>query len=145
MGSITYTKRMGGKTLPLLGAAAATVLLTIGLPARGAYQAAAEGSHLAVATDNAAATRAALEVMRGGGNAFDGAIAATLALGVASPTASGLGGGGFALVWVAREHRMIALDFREDAPAHGTDATLAVRGKRGQPSASPASRPASNG
>lgn len=107
------------------------MLLTIGLPARGAYEHAAEGSHLAVATDNAAATHAALTVMRTGGNAFDGAIAATLALGVAGPTASGLGGGGFALVWVAREHRMIALDFRETAPAHGTDATLAVRGKRG--------------
>lgn len=105
--------------------------MTLGLPARGAYEHAAEGSHLAVATDNALATRAALTVMRGGGNAFDGAIAASLALGVASPTASGLGGGGFALVWVAREHKMIALDFRETAPSRGTDATLAVRGKRG--------------
>ena len=122
---------MRTRTLPLLGAAAAAVLLTLGLPARGAYQAAAEGTHLAVATDNAYATRAALDVMRAGGNAFDGAIAASLALGVVGPTASGLGGGGFAMVWVAREHRMIALDFRELSPAHGTEATLAVRGKRG--------------
>jgi len=125
MGSITYTNRIGTvATLTLLAG------LTLGLPARGAYQRAAEGTHLAVATDNAAATHAALTAMRAGGNAFDGAIAASLALGVASPTASGLGGGGFALVWVAREHKMIALDFRETAPAHGTDATLAVRGKR---------------
>jgi len=126
MGSITYTNRIGTvATLTLLAG------LTLGLPARGAYQAAAEGSHLAVATDNAYATHAALDVMRAGGNAFDGAIAAALALGVVGPSASGLGGGGFALVWSARDHRMIALDFRETAPAHGTEATLAVRGKRG--------------
>lgn len=126
MGSITYTKRIGTlTTLTLLAG------LTLGLPARGAYQQAAEGSHLAVATDNAAATRAALSVMRSGGNAFDGAIAAVLALGVVSPTASGLGGGGFALVYVAREHKTVALDFRETAPRAGDATTLAVRGKRG--------------
>jgi gamma-glutamyltranspeptidase / glutathione hydrolase len=106
-------------------------LLTLALPARSAYQPAAEGSHLAVATDNADATRAALAVMRGGGNAFDGAIAAALALGVAAPSASGIGGGGFALVWVARERKMIALDFRESAPAHGSETSLVVKDKRG--------------
>jgi gamma-glutamyltranspeptidase/glutathione hydrolase len=103
----------------------------VGLPARGAYQAAAEGSHLAVATDNSDATHAALTAMRNGGNAFDGAIAAALTLGVASPTASGLGGGGFALVYLKSEHRIIALDFRETSPAHAGEDSLVVRGKRG--------------
>jgi gamma-glutamyltranspeptidase/glutathione hydrolase len=126
MGSFTFTNRIAA-----VATLAAAATLTLGLPARGAYQRAAEGSHLAVATDNAAATHAALAVMRAGGNAFDGAIAAALALGVAGPTASGLGGGGFALVWVAREHKMVALDFRETAPAHGDATTLAVRDKRG--------------
>ncbi|HSQ61817.1 MAG TPA: gamma-glutamyltransferase [Polyangiaceae bacterium] len=122
---------MSGRSLALLGAAAATVMLTIGLPARGAYTPSAEGSHLAVATDDADATRAALAVMRAGGNAFDGAIAASLALGVVNPTASGLGGGGFALVYVAREHKLVALDFRETAPAHAGPDSLVVAGKRG--------------
>ncbi len=132
MGSMTKTNRIGtGRRLPLVGAAAVSLLLTVGLPARGAYQAAAEGSHLAVATDNAEATRAALAVMRGGGNAYDGAIAAALALGVASPSASGIGGGGFALVYVAHEHKVIALDFRETAPAHAGQDSLVVSGKRG--------------
>lgn len=126
MGSITYTNRIGIGTVALLGG-----LLFSALPARGAFQAAAEGSHLAVATDTADATHAALTVMRNGGNAFDGAIAAALALGVSSPTASGIGGGGFAMIWVAREHKMIALDFREIAPAKGDATTLAVRDKRG--------------
>lgn len=106
-------------------------MLTIGLPARGAYQASAEGTHIGVATDNADATRAAITVMRDGGNAFDGAIAAALALGVAGPTASGIGGGGFALVYVAREHKVVAIDFRETAPAHGDATSLVVAGKRG--------------
>jgi len=122
---------MRAGSVALLGAAAATLMLTFGLPARGAYMPSADGSHLAVATDNADATRAALAVMRSGGNAFDGAIAAALALGVASPAASGLGGGGFALVYVAREHKVIALDFRETAPAHGGPDSLVVAGKRG--------------
>jgi gamma-glutamyltranspeptidase/glutathione hydrolase len=126
MGSITNTNRMGfGVTVSLL------LGLTLGLPARGAYEAAAEGSHLGVATDNAYATRAALTVMRQGGNAFDGAIAAALALGVAGPTASGLGGGGFALIYIAKEHRVVALDFRETAPAHAGADSLVVSGKRG--------------
>ncbi len=106
-------------------------MLALGFPARGAYQPAAEGTRLAVATDNAEATRAALTVMRAGGNAFDGAIAAALALGVAGPSASGLGGGGFALVYVARENKTIALDFRETAPAHADASSLVVAGKRG--------------
>src|SRR5262245_30196033 len=131
MGSITYTKRMGSRTVSLLGAAAATVLLTVALPAESAYQPAAEGTHIGVATDNADATHAALTVMRSGGNAFDGAIAAALALGVSGPAASGLGGGGFAMIWVAREHKMVALDFRENAPAHGDATSLVVKDKRG--------------
>jgi gamma-glutamyltranspeptidase/glutathione hydrolase len=40
-----------------------------------------------------------------------------LALGVAHPQASGIGGGGFALVYVAKEKKVYALDFRETAPA----------------------------
>jgi gamma-glutamyltranspeptidase/glutathione hydrolase len=126
MGSITYTNRIGLGTVALLGG-----ILFGALPARGAFQPAAEGSHLAVATDTADATHAALTAMRNGGNAFDGAIAAALALGVSSPTASGIGGGGFAMIWVAREHKMIALDFREVSPAKGDATTLVVKDKHG--------------
>ncbi len=71
----------------------------------------------AAATENSLATRAAISVMRAGGNAIDGAVAAVLVGGVASPTSSGIGGGGFAMVWLAAEHRAVVLDFREVAPA----------------------------
>ena len=69
------------------------------------------------ATANADASRAAAELLKRGGNAIDGAVAAALALGVTQPESSGLGGGGFAVVWLAREKRARVLDFREVAPA----------------------------
>jgi gamma-glutamyltranspeptidase / glutathione hydrolase len=97
----------------LLGA---VISATAPFPARAAFPPSAEGSAIAVATDHAYATQAALDLLHGGGNAFDGAIAAALTLGVVNPTASGLGGGGFALVYVAKDRKVIALDFREAAP-----------------------------
>ena len=47
---------------------------------------------------------------------MDAACATTLALGVVHPFASGLGGGGFALVHLAKSGRTVLLDFRETAP-----------------------------
>ncbi|MBC8133027.1 MAG: gamma-glutamyltransferase [Deltaproteobacteria bacterium] len=71
----------------------------------------------AVASDNAQASAAGVALMKAGGNAIDAACATALALGVVHPYASGIGGGGFALVYIAKEQRIFALDFRERAPA----------------------------
>jgi gamma-glutamyltranspeptidase/glutathione hydrolase len=67
-------------------------------------------------TPDAQASEIAAEVMRNGGNAVDGAVAAALALAVALPYAGNLGGGGF-LLYRAAEGEYHALDFRETAPA----------------------------
>jgi gamma-glutamyltranspeptidase/glutathione hydrolase len=72
--------------------------------------------HGAVVSDAEAASRAGAQVLAAGGNAVDAACAATLALGVVHPFASGLGGGGFALVYLAKTGQAVALDFREIAP-----------------------------
>ncbi|MBU0553928.1 gamma-glutamyltransferase, partial [Myxococcota bacterium] len=51
-----------------------------------------------------------------GGDAADAAVAAALMLGVVHPFGSGLGGGGFAVLYRA-DGAALALDFRERAPA----------------------------
>jgi len=74
-------------------------------------------AHAAVASDNLAASEVGRAILASGGNAADAACGVALALGVVHPQASGIGGGGFALYYRAKEHRVYALDFRERAPA----------------------------
>jgi gamma-glutamyltranspeptidase/glutathione hydrolase len=98
---------------------AAVVVLAWALP-DGAWAASPpplRSPHAAVASDNPLASAAGLAVLRAGGNAIDAACATALALGVVHPFASGIGGGGFAVVYVAREKKVHAIDFRERAPA----------------------------
>ena len=70
----------------------------------------AHGSRGAISSNSVYATRAGLEILKHGGNAFDAAVAVSLALSVVEPHHSGLGGGCFSLLYVARENRFIALD-----------------------------------
>jgi gamma-glutamyltranspeptidase/glutathione hydrolase len=72
----------------------------------------------AIASSEATATAAGLELLAQGGNAVDAAVATALALAVVHPQAGNLGGGGFAVVRIDDE--LATLDFREVAPAAAT-------------------------
>ena len=65
------------------------------------------------------ATRAGVEILKQGGNAFDAAVAVGFALAVTYPAAGNIGGGGF-LVGLTADGEKIALDFREKAPLKAT-------------------------
>lgn len=73
------------------------------------------GTGGAVSSGDILATEAGLEILRAGGNAVDAAVATALALAVTYPEAGNLGGGGFAVV--KSGDQVLALDFRETAPA----------------------------
>src|SRR5438552_11097707 len=83
----------------------------------------------AVAAAHPLAAEAGASMLRRGGNAIDAAVAAAFALGVVEPNSSGLGGGGFALVYTARDKQLHVLDFRETAPAKATPGMFLENGK----------------
>jgi gamma-glutamyltranspeptidase/glutathione hydrolase len=110
--------RRVGLILVLL-VALATALIAGGVRAPAAQpvkDAVAVGTGGAVASVDPDATRAGIEILRVGGNAIDAAVAANAVLGVTEPFVAGIGGGGFMVVYLAREHRVITIDGRETAP-----------------------------
>ncbi|WP_319401996.1 gamma-glutamyltransferase [uncultured Anaeromusa sp.] len=84
-----------------------------------------------VAAAHPLAAQAGLEVLKKGGNAFDAAVATAFTLGVVEPNASGIGGGGFAIVYVAKEQKSYVIDFREVAPQKG-NANFYKRDEKGK-------------
>ena len=76
--------------------------------------------HGMVVTQEAAASRVGLDILKRGGNAVDAAVAVGFALAVTLPRAGNIGGGGFMLIHRADLNRTIAIDYRESAPAATT-------------------------
>lgn len=93
-------------------------LITTGLPRAEAIP--AEGHQMMIAAPSPYAVQVGKEVIGLGGNVADVAVAVGLTLAVTSPYYAALGGGGFALVKMGKEVKV--LDFREVAPqATGPD------------------------
>lgn len=89
----------------------------------------ATGTGGAVATISEKASESALTILNRGGNAIDAAVAAAATLGVTDPFSCGIGGGGFMVIYLAKDKRVITIDHRETAPAAFTPAVFQVNGK----------------
>ena len=70
-----------------------------------------------VATQEALASDIGLKILKDGGNAVDAAVAVGFALAVTLPRAGNIGGGGFMMVYDAKQGKTVALDYREKAPS----------------------------
>jgi gamma-glutamyltranspeptidase/glutathione hydrolase len=102
--------------------------LLIVMPA-GAKSPVAVGSGGAVATISEQASQSAMTILNQGGNAIDAAVAAAATLGVTDPFSCGIGGGGFMVIYLAKEKRVITIDHREMAPAAFTPTVFQENGK----------------
>jgi gamma-glutamyltranspeptidase/glutathione hydrolase len=86
--------------------------------------------HGVVATSQPLASSTGLQILREGGNAVDAAVAAAAVLSVTEPHMTGIGGDMFAIVWLAKEKKLIALNASGRAGSLMTRETLVQRGFR---------------
>ena len=72
--------------------------------------------HGMACTSQPLATQVALDILKGGGNAIDAAIAANAVLGLVEPTGNGIGGDLFAIVWDAESGQLYGLNASGRSP-----------------------------
>ena len=81
-----------------------------------------------VATSQPLGAMAGLRILMQGGNAIDAAVATAAALNVVEPMSTGVGGDAFALVWMAKEKQVRAINASGRAPAGASIEELSRQG-----------------
>ncbi|MFG2605926.1 gamma-glutamyltransferase [Streptomyces sp. NPDC048514] len=110
-----------------VGAAAPPAATTTSRPAGKAPVAVGYGG--AVASVDADASAAGIEVLKHGGNAVDAAVATAAALGVTEPYSAGVGGGGYFVYYDAKTRTVHTIDGRETAPLSADADLFTEKGK----------------
>jgi len=123
-----------------LGVGVAALALAVAAGPVGAQQAgtmagrsAVYAPHGVVATPQPLASQAGLRVLQEGGNAVDAAVTALVMLSLVEPMMSGPGGDLFAILWSAREQRLVGLNASGRAGSRMTLAELRRRGHQRMP------------
>lgn len=113
-----------GSRVPRLALA---LLMVVALGGYAAYAWTASSARATVGTgvglvsaSHPRAAEAGAEILRRGGNAVDAAAAVQFALNVVEPQSSGIGGGGFMMIYLVRTGQTMVLDGREAAPSAST-------------------------
>ena len=81
-----------------------------------------------VSTSHPLAAQAGLRILQQGGNAIDAAVATAAVLNVVEPESAGIGGDMFAIVYVAKEHKLIGINASGWAATGVTPALLKSHG-----------------
>ena len=129
-------RRSAARNVSVLAIAAAVVSIGAAPPPTHAPPSAppaktpvAAGYGGAVASVDADASAAGIEVLRRGGNAVDAAVATAAALGVTEPYSAGIGGGGYFVYYNAKSRTVHTIDGRETAPRSADSSLFLENGK----------------
>ena len=73
-----------------------------------------------VATSQPLAAQAGLDILKAGGNAIDAAVAASVVLNLVEPMNTGIAGDLFAIIYIAKENKLYAINASGKAPSGAT-------------------------
>jgi len=91
--------------------------------------------HGMVVTSQPLAAQAGLQILREGGNAIDAAVATAAALNLMEPMMVGVGGDLFAVLYIAKEHKLYVLNASGTAPTGATLEHFKALGYKANPKA----------
>lgn len=106
------------KLQAIVSSAASFLLLAVPMQAKvpGIPEGTTGATKGIVAVSHPAAAQVGKDILQQGGNAVDAAAGIQLALNVVEPQMSGIGGGGFMMIYLKKEGKITVIDSREMAP-----------------------------